>query len=64
MKKKTDDYRYSIKQLLLFNISTLAETFIMINNCNRVKDLELEMKDPSSSKFYLFLLELFSNFLI
>lgn len=53
LKKKPDDYRYSIKELLLFNISTLSETFISITNCDQVKDLELQMRDTTSSKFYL-----------
>jgi hypothetical protein len=55
MKKKTDDYKYYIKELLLFNISTLAETFIAIRNCQQVKDLALQIDDTSSSKSFIYL---------
>jgi hypothetical protein len=50
MKKQTDDYRFYINELLLYHVSTLAETFIAINNSNRVKDLAVEMEDTPSSK--------------
>jgi len=52
MDKKTDDYSYHINELLLFNVSTLAETFIAIRNCNRVKDLGIEMQETPSSKWF------------
>jgi len=52
MKKINYDKRYAKKELLLFNISTLSEAFIAIKNCTKVKDIELQMKDESSSKFF------------
>jgi hypothetical protein len=51
MKTNTDDYRYYIEELLLFNVSTLAETFLAIRNCNKMKDLEIEIDDDTSSQF-------------
>jgi hypothetical protein len=53
MKKINYDKRYAKKELLLFNISTLSESFIAIKNCTKVKDIELQMKDESSSKVFL-----------
>jgi hypothetical protein len=55
MKKQTNDYRFFIKELLLFHISTLTETFIAINNANQIKDLALEIDDTPSSKLFLIL---------
>ncbi|CAF3984122.1 unnamed protein product [Rotaria sordida] len=46
--KKMNGYCYYIKELLVFNVSTLAEIFVMMNYCNKVKDLALEINDISS----------------
>ncbi|CAF2394103.1 unnamed protein product [Rotaria sp. Silwood2] len=48
MNKKTNGYSYHVKELLVFSVSTLAETFVMINYCNKVKDLALEINNTSS----------------
>ncbi|CAF0717920.1 unnamed protein product [Adineta steineri] len=48
MNKKLGDYSHRIKELLLFNVSTLAETFIAISNCVKIKDLALEIGDEPS----------------
>ena len=62
MKKKTDDYKSSIKELLLFNISTLAETFLAINNCTKVKDLAIEIDDKPMSKLVFLIYSLLTIF--
>lgn len=55
MNKNSNELNYYIKELLLFSVMTLSETFIAIRNCKKVKDLALEIDDSSSSKsFYLF----------
>ena len=48
--KKTAGYTYHIDELVVFNVSTLAETFLAISNCYKVKDLAIEMEETSSSK--------------
>jgi hypothetical protein len=63
MKKQTQDYQCYIKELLLFHLSTLSETFIAINNCNQIKDLALEIDDkPSSKPFLVFSLSFIRSF--
>jgi len=63
MKKQTQDYQCYIKELLLFHLSTLSETFIAINNCNQIKDLALEIDDkPSSKSFLVFSLSFIRSF--
>ncbi|CAF0766245.1 unnamed protein product [Rotaria sp. Silwood1] len=49
MNIKTNGYNYYIKELLIFNVSTLSEIFLVMNYCNKVKDLALEINDTSSS---------------
>jgi hypothetical protein len=58
MDKKANEHNYCIKELLLFSVNTLAETFVAIKNCSQVKDLALEIEDQSSSKSFLLILEL------
>ena len=57
MTKKSDDYNYHIKELLLFSVTRLSETFVAMRNCSKVKDLALEVEETSSlRKCFIFIL--------
>ena len=64
MKKQTKDYQSYIKELLLFHTSTLAETFLPINNCHQIKDLAIEIEEKPSGILFLLLLHSLLNFFV
>ena len=49
MNKQSEDYRQFIKELLVFHINKFEESFLLLNNCNRIKDLAIEIDDTSST---------------
>lgn len=49
MNKQTNNYRNFIKELLVFHINKFEEIFHILNNCNRIKDLAIEIDEPTSS---------------
>lgn len=53
IQQETDHYREFIKELLVFHLNRFEEAFRLLNNCNRIKDLAIEIDEGSAGEISL-----------
>ena len=55
IQQSSEDYRGFIKELLVFHLTKFEESFRLLNNCNRIKDLAIEIDEGSTGEKHFFL---------